>query len=404
MKEAMSHPGDTPLPDGVVIAGHRIERLLSRGGFGKTYSVISQQDGGRWLLKEFFPLRGATRDPRSFEVRPLPGHEESFHRSQEWFYREATLMRDLPPHRSLVKVQGLFKKNGTFYILMEFIEGASLADYFNSNQIFSQDVVFKTLVGIGEGLSFLHDRRLLHRDVKPDNVMVRPTGEPVLIDFGAAREIEGGRRLTSIYTPNYAPFEQHAEARRTGFTEGPWTDIYSLGAIAYRFVTGDLPTRSAERFEAMQRGSPDPYQKCESRLRGDFTRRFAAGVDWALEFRPDRRPAVMRDWIESLSDGARREHSIHQGWGPAAGGGANAGFGFDEILDQRPKRSVHRGGTDFGAEIFDADSHRPAPDEADSNSWEQRTGVPYENMVAIAGIVGVICLIALVTIVVRSLL
>lgn len=313
----MADQAGTALPDGMNIAGHRIEKLLGNGAFGQTYLVRNLNDNSRWVLKEFYPRHSAQRDPRTLEVMPALRESHRFKAAYSAFKNEAEMLRALPPHRYIVGVKGLFRKHGTIYILMELIDGVTLKAYQRSNYHVTEDDLLATLRQIADGLAHLHGHNLLHRDLKPDNIMVNRHGEPVLIDFGAARVLRENQKLTSVFTPAYAPIEQQPVARDVDVHEGPWTDIYALGVVAYEFATGGTKPADAEtRLHDIRARKADPYVPCARLAKPGFSASFCKAIDWALGFLPHQRPGVAADWIAALSGGEVSEHSVHRDWQP----------------------------------------------------------------------------------------
>ena len=126
---------------------------------------------------------------------------------------------------------------------MEYVAGRSLKAKIQADGLLGDNVVRILLLGITEGLAAVHGQGLLHRDIKPENVMLRPDGTPVLIDFGAARQVKRSR-LTAIVSPGYSPIEQYSDKRER---QGPWTDIYALGAVAYMALSGMVPDEARAR-------------------------------------------------------------------------------------------------------------------------------------------------------------
>ena len=139
----------------------------------------------------------------------------------------------------------VFEAAGTAYMVTEYVEGETLAAGLKESGPWPEPQVRELLDALTEGLSAVHGEGLLHRDIKPGNVMVRPDGTPVLIDFGAARQAMGrqSRSVTAVLTPGYAPIEQYSPRGN----QGPWTDIYALGALAYEALSGQVPEDATER-------------------------------------------------------------------------------------------------------------------------------------------------------------
>jgi len=148
-------------------------------------------------------------------------------------------------------------------------------------------------------LAEVHRAGFMHRDIKPGNILLNAKGVPVLVDFGSARQEIGGRSrsITSVVTPGYAPIEQYSSRGN----QGPWTDIYALGAVAYRAITGEAPPDATERVRK------DPMTPATDAARGKYSAKFLAAVDWALAVDEDKRPQDVDAWREVLTDESRAQ-------------------------------------------------------------------------------------------------
>ena len=168
--------------------------------------------------------------------------------------------------QGLVQIIGAFEKHGTVYCLMEFIDGQSLdnhlAYFFQRRPHVPPDAVLELARAMLEALAMVHREEVLHRDVKPSNIMIRRDGQPVLIDFGAARPMGRTSELASMYSRRYAALEQFP-AQRTGHSnalgDGPWTDIFALSVVLYELVSQSLPTNAKGRWDALRKAGQDPY-------------------------------------------------------------------------------------------------------------------------------------------------
>src|SRR6188768_335984 len=232
------------LPASYRINEYEIERPLGGGGFGITYLA---RDGNLNLpvaIKEYFPndlaLRGANN---TVLVR---GGQSEVQEQYDWglerFLDEARALATFR-HPNIVRVLRYFRDNGTAYIVMEYETGLALKRWVPMNAPLTQRAVLGIVRPLLDGLEQVHKSGFLHRDIKPDNVYVRADGSPVLLDFGSARRVQANRELTNIVSPGFAPFEQyHSQGN-----QGPWTDIYSLGAVMYWMTTGKKPIESAAR-------------------------------------------------------------------------------------------------------------------------------------------------------------
>jgi serine/threonine protein kinase len=240
-----AQPADAAsLPAGYRINEYHIERPLGGGGFGITYLA---RDGNLQLpvaIKEYFPSDLVTRGAdQSVKVRGGDNqHQEQYDWGLERFLDEARALATFR-HPNIVRVLRYFRENGTAYIVMEYESGQPLKRWVPHNAPLSQRALLSIIYPVLDGLEAVHKTGFLHRDIKPDNIYVRADGTPVLLDFGAARRVTANKDLTNIVSPGFAPFEQyHSQGN-----QGPWTDIYSLGAVMYWMTTGKKPIESAAR-------------------------------------------------------------------------------------------------------------------------------------------------------------
>jgi len=234
------------LPQGHLLHAYRIERVLGSGAFGITYLAEHGMLNTWHVIKEYLPDCGAREQNRS-TVRPKSlGDKELFDWGLKSFYEEARLLHKIS-HPYIVKVTDLFEANSTAYFVMPYLEGVTLHEWMKQHPNPSQAELEAIFVPLLEGLKFIHDKGLLHRDVKPENIFITGNTNPVLIDFGSARLAIGqkSKALTQVLTPHFAPWEQY----RSKGTFTPALDLYSLAACMYQSITGQLPEESPDRIE-----------------------------------------------------------------------------------------------------------------------------------------------------------
>jgi serine/threonine protein kinase len=272
------------LPPGTAIEEYRIISVLGQGSFGVTYLAEDINLGARLAIKEYLPGDWAFRDTTQ-TVRPKNSAvSESFERGQEAFLKEARLLAQVT-HPNIVKVRRFFRAHGTAYIAMDFIDGRSLGDTLNEDYRsggYPSAALRRLLVSVLDGLAALHAVRIIHRDIKPGNVVIEPSGNPMLVDFGAARNFDPAvaQGMTVIVTPGYAPIEQYSDDGE----QGPFTDIYALGALAYRAITGQPPDAPYKRLGA---NASTPASVAGA---GKYPPAMLAAIDWALAVQPQDRP------------------------------------------------------------------------------------------------------------------
>lgn len=236
------------LPHGLIIGGqYRVGRVLGKpGGFGITYLTWDIHLQQRFAIKEYLPRPFATRDLGQVEVRAHGADDQpAFDEGKDEFLREARLVASLD-HPGVVRVRNFFRANGTAYLVMDYYEGLSLGDYLAGVRgRLEPAVALKLSCAVLDALDYVHERGVIHRDIKPHNVYLTRDGRPIVLDFGAARRggTHGHRSASVVVTEGYAPLEQYQ--RRA--PQGPWTDVYSVAALLYRMLAGQPPPMALDR-------------------------------------------------------------------------------------------------------------------------------------------------------------
>ena len=277
------------LPRGTMINGYRIERILGSGGFGITYLALDllQQ---RFAIKEYYPQQFATRERMT--VRPITTADAAmFDDCRERFLREAQALvllgRVAGASEGIVRVQTYFEAFGTCFLVMDYIEGTSLANVFRQEPGgLPAERVRSLLTQLLSSIRFVHQAGLVHRDIKPANVIVRDGDRLMLIDFGATRQATPNETatFTQIYSGGYGPPEQ-----MLGHRQGEFSDIYAIGAVCYRAIGGRVANALARR-NSLAAGMPDPQPTAASIGAGRYPPSLLAAIDAALSVEPERRP------------------------------------------------------------------------------------------------------------------
>ena len=235
------------LPAGTILNGrYIIGRVLGQGGFGITYTARDHQTGQLAAIKEFFPDSMATRTDRT-TVTPFYGERgENFTYGRSSFLQEAETMAQFIGNPNIIRVYSYFEENGTAYFVMEYVDGVSLQEHIKSKGgKLSFDDALDLLMPVMDALSVVHEKGIIHRDVTPDNIYISRDGTVKLLDFGAARYSLGNvsRSLDVILKHGFAPKEQYKRRGR----QGPYTDVYALGATLYYSITGVRPDDAIDR-------------------------------------------------------------------------------------------------------------------------------------------------------------
>ena len=224
-----------------------IGNSIGEGGFGITYVGFDKNLSIRIAVKEYFPSGYANRNNSvSNSVSPnSPKQEEFFNAGKSKFLNEARSLAKFQNEQGIVQVRDFFEENNTAYIVMEYLDGTNLNDYIKSNGALKAEEVFKLMIPIMESLRKIHDIKLIHRDISPDNIMFLKSGKLKLMDFGSARYFSKENNNKSVMVKQgYAPIEQH----QPDGNQGPWTDVYGLCATMYKCITGKTPVDSLERY------------------------------------------------------------------------------------------------------------------------------------------------------------
>jgi serine/threonine protein kinase/surface antigen len=295
------------LPAGTEFEGYRLLGVLGAGGFGVTYLAeeiaLSREHSRRVAIKEFIPASIAARVSGSREVRSLrPQDGQAYRQLLDRFLREAETLARFD-HPNIVPVLRYFERHGTAYIVMKFVAGESLGAVLKRRQRLSEAEVRWFLPGLLDGMAEVHKRNFLHRDVKPDNILLRDDGAAMLIDFGAARiaaaEVSEMTR-TAVISEGYAPYEQYDTHGR----QGPWTDLYGLGATLYRALTGAAPVKSPDRLIAKVRGQPDPLVPAGTRAGEKLSDAMETAIARSLALMEPERPQSVEEFRALIGVGA----------------------------------------------------------------------------------------------------
>jgi serine/threonine protein kinase len=299
------------LPAGTEFEGYRLLGVLGAGGFGVTYLAeeiaLSREHSRRVAIKEFLPTSIAARVSGSREVRSLrPQDGQAYRQLLDRFLREAETLARFD-HPNIVPVLRYFERHGTAYIVMKFVAGESLGAVLKRRQRLSEAEVRWFLPGLLDGLAEVHKRNFLHRDVKPDNILLRADGDAraraMLVDFGAARlaaaEASAMTR-TAVISEGYAPYEQYDTHGR----QGPWTDLYGLGATLYRALTGTAPVKSPDRLIAKVRSQPDPLVAVGTLAGEKLSAALESAVARSLALMEPERPQSVEEFRALVGAGA----------------------------------------------------------------------------------------------------
>ncbi len=281
------------LPHGFKLFEYEVQSVLGKpGGFGITYLAIDTHLQQSVAIKEYLPSDFAIREGRSTVYVKSSSYDESFKWGLKCFIEEAQVLAKFN-HHNIVRVSRFFEANGTAYMVMEYQNGQSLTDFLKQQRVLTEEELKTIVIPLLEGLEEIHHAGVLHRDIKPNNIYIRDDNTPVLLDFGSARFAIGQktRSVTSIVTPGYAPLEQYDNEIKD---QGPWTDIYALGAVMYNAITGESPPAATRRV------MKDPMIPAVKIGAGRYSRSLLLAIDWALQLSEEDRPQTVDQWREKM--------------------------------------------------------------------------------------------------------
>jgi serine/threonine protein kinase/HAMP domain-containing protein len=269
------------LPEGFRLYEYRIDGILGQGGFGIAYAATDVNLNAKVVIKEYLPEEFAYRTTDNTVSARQDGDQDFYQSGLDSFLVEARTLATFR-HPNIVRVARFFEANRTAYMVLEYERGQSLKAWRRKHENVPEAAIVSLLAPLLDGLATVHRAGYLHRDIKPDNIYVRDEdGSLVLLDFGAARQTAVERaEMGNVVTPGYGPIEQYAGGGR----QGPWTDIYSMGATLFWLVTGSKP------IEAPARLGDDPLPSAEALGRGRYSPEFLRAIDWALRMHPSDRP------------------------------------------------------------------------------------------------------------------
>ncbi len=266
----------------ILVGTYEIGRTLGAGGFGVTYIGWDKKLSRKVAVKEYFPSNLATRIPGQDTVTAFSGEKgRSFLHGLERFKEEALLLMQFTGCDGIVSVYDLIEANSTAYMVMEYVQGITLKNSIDKYGKLDEETLKNYVIPMLLSLKFVHNAGYAHRDISPDNIICMPDGTVKLIDFGAARYSvrEETHTLSVIVKQGYTPIEQY---QKHG-TQGPWTDIYAIGATMYYALTGITPDESLNRLA-------NDTLKTPSEMGIDISKPTENAIMTALNVHPEDRP------------------------------------------------------------------------------------------------------------------
>lgn len=233
-------------PGAILVFRYIVGKVLGYGSFGVTYLGWDCLLEKKIAIKEYLPNEFATRAEGTSEVTVFDGEKaQQFTMGKDKFSDEAKKLATFNKNKGIITVYDQFEDNGTSYIVMDYFEGETLQERLNREGKIPYEEAIEIIMPILSSLQEVHDAGIIHRDISPDNIYLTKYGEVKLLDFGAARyaSTNMSKSLSAIYKQGFAPYEQYQSSRE----QGPWSDVYALGATLYYMVTGNIPQEAMNR-------------------------------------------------------------------------------------------------------------------------------------------------------------
>ncbi len=280
------------LQTGTIIDQYMVERELAHGGFSSVYLARQLSDQFQVALKEYLPRRLAHRTWNNVVVPNSKDTIAMFKRGRALFFEEAKVLASLK-HPNIVEVTNFFRANETVYMVMTYDYGVTL-DKIIFKKMFpiTEEFLLQVFDSLLAGISYIHERNLVHLDIKPANILVRPGNDALLLDFGAIQSIGVSRinKLDTVLTPGFSPLEQYDVKAELG----KFTDIYALGASLRTCLENKFLITSVERKD---KDNLIPAVKLFNKKYPDS---LLKAIDWAMSVKPENRPQSIEEFKHAL--------------------------------------------------------------------------------------------------------
>jgi len=279
------------LSSGSVIDEYIIERVLAKGGFSTVYLARQLKDQQQVAIKEYNPKHLVEREGNT--IIPIdPASAKLFQRGRELFLKEATLLTTLK-HPNIVRVINFFLCNNTAYLVMNYDYGITLGNWLkNPDNLVNTEFLLGVFQPVMRCIKNMHHRGLLHLDIKPDNILLRPLNNPLILDFGSALPYKDQQnRNAHSMTKGYAAPEQYNASKQLG----PWSDCYSIGCSMRVCLDRTEPLLSTDQRAIEKR--PSAHQ----RYKPHIDEKVLYAIDWAMQYSPSKRPQSIDDLLNATN-------------------------------------------------------------------------------------------------------
>ena len=284
------------LPIGYRFNEFEIKEVIGGGGFGLVYRAWDHQLERTIAIKEFMPVSLATRSDNLHLVLRSERFAKAFSAGLTSFIQEARLLARFN-HPNLLHVLRFWVQNDTAYMGTLFYNGTTLSQLQAQEPgLIDESWIRQMLPMLFGAIRTIHQAGYLHRDISPENIQITEEGLPILLDFGSARRTIGNLEdeTETMLRPGYAPIEQYTDDMDAESEQGPWTDIYALGAVLHTLIVGTPPPVSVVR------SIQDSYQPLSERKPAGYSAQLLSAVDKALSLAMDQRPQSIDEFASLI--------------------------------------------------------------------------------------------------------
>ena len=299
------------LPKGTKISHYEILEVLGEGGFGIVYKALNLKIDKIVAIKEFMPKDITSRSYNNATISCNTDNKELFEWGMERFLNEAKTLAQFD-HPAIVKIYDYFEDNNTAYFVMDYYDSEVLSSYLerHPNKVYTQKDILSIIMPILEGLKDIHAKGFLHRDISPDNILLRKNRLPVLIDFGSARSAlkNKSKLISSIIKEGYSSPEQYTSTSKQNNT----SDLYSISAVIYKMITKEKPSGAIYRQTELFNGNSDPLEDITIKYKDKYNESFLATIQKGLELKQKDRIQTIEEYQKGLVEGVIEEKKTPQ--------------------------------------------------------------------------------------------
>ncbi len=297
------------LKEGTHIGVYEIKDVIRFDNFNITYRAWNEHLNSMVAMMEYFPSDLVLRDPDETAIKPKSNQNPAeFQYGLDQFENQADQLEDIK-HQSLAGVHNVLHFNETAYLVMDLVDGISLANQKEHSAAVTEDELTAWLRSLLSALQALHEKKIVHGDIHPSNILLEKSRNPVLINFSSARLAFSAHhnKLTEVLRKGYTPPELYEPDN----LPNPSSDLYSLGATLYHSITHTDPMSPIEREQALNNQSPDPLQTELEASAPALNKVLLKSITWMLQLNTNDRPQSAIEVLTMLDENLEEASEIN---------------------------------------------------------------------------------------------